>query len=234
MKIGAARIGPGSASPPLGMRWTLLALLLLQPAPTLCAPLADGTDDANALERVHALEMELTAEHRKQESERRKQESEMLATVRLLLAAESDRRKLAAKILELEGRLKAADRAQGPSQYAIVPFKQPGHQRRRAQWAPCFSGFEVHDDATDALKDNAPRLRSPSRLRRRLPRRRRRRHLRRLRLWIAPRFQTNTSSPHLERPLQLINRVAGLGWTIYKCSTTTKCRSYASTTQTKG
>ena len=112
------------------MRWTLLALLLLQPAPTLCAPLADGTD-ASALERVHALEMELKAERRKQESDRRKQES--------------DRRKLAAKILELEGRLNAADRAQGPSQYAIVPFKQPGHQhqRRRAQWVPC----------TDAVKD---------------------------------------------------------------------------------
>ena len=121
------------------MRWTLLALLLLQPAPTLCAPLADGTDDANALERVHALEMELKAERRKQESDRRKQES--------------DRRKLAAKILELEGRLNAADRAQGPSQYAIVPFKQPGHQRRRAQWVPCNSEFEVHDDATDAVKD---------------------------------------------------------------------------------
>ena len=114
------------------MRWTLLTLLLLQPAPTLCAPLADGTDDANALERVHALEMELKAERRKQES---------------------DRRKLAAKILELEGRLHAADRAQDPSQYAVVPFKQPGHQRRRAQWVPCFSGFEVHDDATDAVKD---------------------------------------------------------------------------------
>ena len=124
-------IGPGSASPPLGMRWTLLALLLLQPAPTLCAPLADGTD-ASALERVHALEMELKAERRKQES---------------------DRRKLAAKILELEGRLNAAARAQVPSQYAVVPFKQPGHQRRRAQWVPCFSGFEVHDDATDAVKD---------------------------------------------------------------------------------
>ena len=77
------------------MRWTLLALLLLQPAPTLCAPLADGTDDANALERVHALEMELKAERRKQES---------------------DRRKLAAKILELEGRLEATDRAQDPSE----------------------------------------------------------------------------------------------------------------------
>ena len=94
----------------LGMRWTLLALLLLQPAPTLCAPLADGTD-ASSLERVHALEMELKAERRKQES---------------------DRRKLAAKILELEGRLNAADRAQDPSEYAVVPFKQPGHQRRRA------------------------------------------------------------------------------------------------------
>ena len=78
------------------MRWTLSALLLLQPAPTLCAPLADGTD-ASSLERVHALEMELKAERRKQESDRRKQES--------------DRRKLAAKILELEGRLNAADRA---------------------------------------------------------------------------------------------------------------------------
>ena len=132
----------------LGMRWALLALLLLQPAPTLCAPLADCTD-ANALERVHALEMELKAERRKQESERRKQESEMLATVRLLLAAESDRRKLAAKILELEGRLNAADRAQDPSQYAVVPFKQPGHQRRRAQSAPCNSGLGV----TDAVKD---------------------------------------------------------------------------------
>ena len=77
------------------MRWALLALLLLQPAPTLCAPLADGTDDANALERVHALEMELKAERRKQES---------------------DRRKLAAKILELEGRLEATDRAQDPSE----------------------------------------------------------------------------------------------------------------------
>ena len=130
------------------MRWTLSALLLLQPAPTLCAPIADGTD-ANALERVHALEMELKAERRKQESERRKQESEMLATVRLLLAAESDRRKLAAKILELEGRLNAADRAQDPSQYAVVPFKQPGHQRRRAQLARCYSGWEV----TDAVKD---------------------------------------------------------------------------------
>ena len=75
------------------MRWALLALLILQPAPTLCAPLADGAD-ANALERVHALEMELKAERRKQES---------------------DRRKLAAKILELEGRLNAADRAQDPS-----------------------------------------------------------------------------------------------------------------------
>ena len=83
------------------MRWTLLALLLLQPAPTLCAPLADGAD-ANALERVHALEMELKAERRKQESDRRKQES--------------DRRKLAAKILELEGRLEATDRAQDPSE----------------------------------------------------------------------------------------------------------------------
>ena len=114
----------------LGMRWALLALLLLQPAPTLCAPLADCTD-ANALERVHALEMELKAERRKQESDRRKQES--------------DRRKLAAKILELEGRLNAADRAQDPSQYAVVPFKQPGHQRRRAQLAPC--------EVTDAVKD---------------------------------------------------------------------------------
>ena len=151
--MAAPRIGPvphkQGWAPPLGMRWTLLALLLLQPAPTLCAPLADGTDDANALERVHALEMELKAERRKQESERRKQESEMLATVRLLLAAESDRRKLAAKILELEGRLNAADRAQDPSQYAVVPFKQPGHQRRRAQLAPCYSGWEV----TDAVQD---------------------------------------------------------------------------------
>ena len=113
----------------LGMRWTLLALLILQPAPTLCAPLADGAD-ANALERVHALEMELKAERRKQESDRRKQES--------------DRRKPAAKILELEGRLNAADRAQDPSQNAAVPFKQPG-QRRRAQ--DC--SFEI----TDAVKD---------------------------------------------------------------------------------
>ena len=134
-------IGPGSASPPLGMRWALLALLLLQPAPTLCAPLADGTD-ASALERVHALEMELKAERRKQESDRRKQESDRRKQ-------ESDRRKLAAKILELEGRLNAADRAQDPSQYAVVPFKQPGHQRRRAQLAPCNSGLGV----TDAVKD---------------------------------------------------------------------------------
>ena len=74
----------------------------------------------------------------------------MLATVRLLLAAESG--KLAAKILELEGRLNAADRAQGPSQYAVVPFKQPGHQRRRAQWVPCYAGLEV-DGVTDAVKD---------------------------------------------------------------------------------
>ena len=107
------------------MRWTLLALLILQPAPTLCAPLADGAD-ANALERVHALEMELKAERRKQES---------------------DRRKLAAKILELEGRLSAADRAQDPSQNAVVPFKQPG-QRRRAQ-EKCSSEFE----STEAVKD---------------------------------------------------------------------------------
>ena len=90
------------------MRWTLLALLLLQPAPTLCAPLADCTD-ANARERVHALEMELKAERRKQESDRRKQESDRRKQ-------ESDRRKLAAKILELEGRLNAADRAQDPSE----------------------------------------------------------------------------------------------------------------------
>ena len=120
------------------MRWTLLTLLLLQPAPTLCAPLADGTDDANALERVHALEMELKAERRKQESDRREQESDRRKQ-------ESDRRKLAAKIMDLEGRLNAANRAQDPSQYAVVPFKQPGHQhqRRRAQWVPC----------TDAVKD---------------------------------------------------------------------------------
>ena len=70
---------------------------------------------------------------------------------KLILEQESDRRKLAAKVLELEGRLNAANRAQDPSQYAVVPFKQPGHQhqRRRAQWARCFSGFEV----TDAVKD---------------------------------------------------------------------------------
>ena len=53
---------------------------------------------------------------------------------------------LAAKILELEGRLNAADRAQDPSQKAVVPFKQPG-QRRRAQ--DCFFGFEF----TEAVKD---------------------------------------------------------------------------------
>ena len=121
------------------MRFTLLALLLLQPAPTLCAPLADGTDDANALERVHALEMELKAERRKQESDRREQESDRRKQ-------ESDRRKLAAKIMDLEGRLNAANRAQDPSQYAVVPFKQPG-QRRRAQ--DCFFGFEF----TEAVKD---------------------------------------------------------------------------------
>ena len=67
------------------MRWTLLALLLLQPAPTLCAPLADCTD-ANARERVHALEMELKAERRKQESDRRKHLRLLLAALRLLLA----------------------------------------------------------------------------------------------------------------------------------------------------
>ena len=127
------------------MRWTLSALLLLQPAPTLCAPIADGTD-ANALERVHALEMELEAERRKQESERRKQESERRKQESDRRKQESDRRKLAAKILELEGRLNSAARAQVPSQYAVVPFKQPG-QRRRAQ--DCFSGLEV----TDAVKD---------------------------------------------------------------------------------
>jgi len=87
----------------LGMRWTLLALLLA----------AIGT------------------------------------VTKLILEQESDRRKLAAKVLELEGRLNAADRAQDPSEYAVVPFKQPGHQRRRAQWVPCYSGFEV----TDAVKD---------------------------------------------------------------------------------
>ena len=105
----------------------LAALLLLQLSTSRCAPLRNDRNGKpigdNDLTRILALEMQL-----------KNQETQ-------LKAQEAERLKQAAKVLELEDRLKVAER--GPSQSAAVPF-EPG-QRRRAQ-ALCNFGFKVNGD----------------------------------------------------------------------------------------